>query len=155
MSGKTIYTAAGDSPGPKSIGEFFDLATQAGAKGTSYFGYGQVSDKEAQRMKKDIGLDVGGAARFINEQYIRHAMVAHGEHGETRKGQVPITKTDIENIPEYIRTADKISLEGKTRQGLIVIRYQKRVNGHIVILEECRKRNKVLDFRTMWKYEAG
>jgi len=82
-------------------------------------------------------------------------MAGHGEHGEHREGQVPITKEDIENIPEYIRTADHISLEGKSRQGLNIIRYQKRVNGHVVVLEECRKKNKVLDFRTMWKYEAG
>jgi len=156
MSGKTIYTADdGDSPGQKSIGEFFDMATKAAAKGTAYFGYGRVSDKEAQRIKTDVGLDVNGASRFINEQYIRHAMAEHGEHGEYRNGQLPITKKDIENIPEYVRTADTISLEGKTIQGMNVIRYQKRVNGYVVVLEECRKRNKVLDFKTMWKYEAG
>ena len=139
---------------PKSIGEFFDVATKVGAKGKSYFGYGYVSDEEAKRVKEAIGLDVYGAAHFINEQEIRHAMNRHGEQGEYRGGQESITKEDIESIPEYIRTADKISLEGITRQGLPLIRYQKRVNGHIVVIEEFRRGKRVLAFKTMWKYKA-
>ena len=115
MNGKTIYTAESNDPeAPKNIGDFFDMAMKVGAKGTAYFGYGRVGDEEAQRIKSGTGLDVEGAARFINEQYIRHAMAGHGEHGERRAGQVPITQKDIENIPEYIRTADKTSVEGKT-----------------------------------------
>jgi len=68
MSNKTIYTANDDGPDrPKTIGDFFDMATKSGANGTTYFGYGRVGDDEAQRIKNDTGLDVSGAFRFINE----------------------------------------------------------------------------------------
>ena len=35
-----------------------------------------------------------------------------------------------------------------------VIRYQKRVNGHVVIMEEYRSKKEILDFGSMWKYKA-
>ena len=150
------FSDDGDHPSktPQTIGEFFDTATKRGARGTSYFFYGEVDEDEARKIQDATGIDVRGAVHLINEQDVRHAMAGHGDHGEGRKGQLPITREDIENIREYVRTADKIRLVGKTVQGLDVIRYQTRVNGYVVVLEEFRKKKQVLAFRTMWKYKA-
>jgi len=139
---------------PTNIGELFDMAMKRGAKGTEYIFYGEVSDDEARRIQDATGIDARGAVHIINEQEIRHAMNEHGGRGEERKGQLPITRTDIENIREYVRTADKVRLEGKTKVGQDLIRYQKRINGHIVVVEEFRKGKRVLAFKTMWKYKA-
>jgi len=139
---------------PTNLGEFFDIATKNGAKGTAYFYYGEVDNEEARRIQDATGIDTRGAVRLINEQEIRHAMWGHDERGEHREGQEPITRKDFETIREYVRTADKIGLSGKTDQGLDLIRYQKRVNGHIVVIEEFRRKKQVLAFKTMWKYKT-
>jgi len=153
---KTIYFAddAG-SDGPKSIGEFYDLSLEGGGRdGIKYFSYAKPSDEEVKRILEETGVDVSDTTRFISDQRIIHARNRHSEENEEIRGQEPITREDFEKIPEYIRTADKISIVGKTDQGLDVIRYQKRVNGYIVVLEEHRKRKKILDFSTMWKYKT-
>ena len=118
-------------------------------------GYDKPSAAEAKRIFEAIGIDVSGTQRFISDQRIIHSLNRHGVGIENREGQEPITKEDFEKIPEYVRTADQISIEGVTGQGLTVIRYQKRVNGHVVILEEHHRQKEFLDFGSMWKYRAS
>jgi len=119
-----------------------------------YFEYAKPSDAEVRRILTETGMDVSGAHRFISDQRILHTLDGHGVDRETRKGQLPVTKEDFTKLPEYVRTADKISIEGRTKQGLYVIRYQKRVNGHIVVLEEHRQGKNILAFDSMWKFKA-
>ena len=150
---KTIYFADNaDADGPKNIGDFYDLALRSGGRGgILYFCHGKVDDDEARRVKKSTGIDVSGAYHAISDQRIVHTLKRHGVGREKNKGQDPVTKEDFEKIPEYTRTADKIRIEGVTDMGLPVIRYQKRVNGHIVILKQFRDKKGVLQFDTMWK----
>jgi hypothetical protein len=113
--------------------------------------YAPVDSTEADRIQAATGLDVRGYFHSIGGYEILHVLKKHGEgNGDPR----PITKEDFERLYEVITTADEIVDEGLTNTGLPGITYKKRINGHIVVVEEYRRgkgNKKRLAFKTMYK----
>ena len=144
-----------------SIRDVVDLMkTEHGKRnsGNVWADYARVSPKEAQRLSQATGLDIND--RYVHTivgSAITHTLNRHGEGNEQRQDQLPITDADFERIPYIIKNADEIRLGTDKTTGNLndTIVYQKRINGHVLIVEEVRKGRKKLAFHTMRKAKAG
>ena len=145
----------------KSIRDVLNIMqTEQGVRnsGQIWVDYARVSPEEAKRISEATGLDI--TDRYVHTlvgSAITHVENRHGVGNEQRQDQLPITEADIERIPEIIRTADEIRLGTDKTSGNLndTIVYQKRINGHVLIVEEVRKGRKKLAFHTMRKAKAG
>ena len=141
---------------PKTIGELYDFnfTRRRGDDRKVGITYGEVSDHVADRLQKELGLEVHGFDLRINEQGIRHAEDEHGADEEWRGEQLPLEKSDYEKIPEVMENPEKIKLVGYTRQNLPLIQFKKRVNGHLLVVNAFHggKKSKYLEFQSMYKY---
>lgn len=88
---------------------------------------------------------------------MRHIINRHGnESVEKQRGQLPMTSTEIQQIPTILNSPDYIVLGGKTRRGLQTIIYVKRLdNGTVMTVEEVRTGRKQLAITTAMKYATG
>ncbi len=88
---------------------------------------------------------------------VNHTLNRHGEGNEKLEAQLPVTDADIERIPEIIANPDEIRRGFERTTGNLndTIVYQKRINGHVLIVEEVRTGRRKLAFHTMRKAKAG
>lgn len=120
--------------------------------------YRPVDRAESDSIKSATGIDVAGYQHGIDESAVRHALNEHGDEAkEASKGQVAITKDDIAKIPEITR-AENIDPAGSrvgNGEDLSSVRYKKRYNGHVYVVEEARDGRNRLAFKTMWKTRSA
>jgi len=137
------------------IGELFDSAVSKASNVLKKIELWRLSDTEAAVIKEKTNLDVSGYAHVIDNYAINHMLKEHGDaNEEAKRGQIAITKEDMQMIPEVISSPDIIEPAGKTRQGLEGIKYGKKVNGFIIYVEEVRTGNKELAPVSMYKKAA-
>ena len=134
-------------------GEMYDLAAKKQTQPHDWRDYAQVGEEEAKQIAEKTGMDVKGYLHTIEPDAILHALHQH-EH-DPRSGQLPITRSDIEAIPAIIAHPDNVKAAGKTDVGRDALRYQKRVNGHVFVVEEKRDKHARLALTTIYKYPAG
>ena len=140
----------------EDLGNLYDYSISQPKGGKKSVSYGPVTKQEAGRIKDEIGLDVDGYAHTIDSFSIRHIHSGHGdETRELKRGQLPITRSDIANIPEITAKPDHIVDGGKTKLGLDTIWNVKQINGIVYYLEEIRTGRKELAAKTMIKAKAG
>jgi|GEM_PF-5372995 len=139
----------------KDITSLYDdaIANKAGSK--HFVDYAIVTPEESSKIRNATSIDVpAGAKHTITGDKLRHIDAEHGA-GERRSGQLPITRDDVEKIPDIISSYDELTYKGKNKQGHDVIQYKKRVNGHIFYLEEFRVGRNKLVSGSMWKYPSN
>lgn len=119
---------------------------------------GQVTDKVAKKVKSLLGIDITGRKHIIPDYNIRHIINQHGNPEiERTKGQLAVTRKDIERIPEILSTYDSIE-KGSINTNSITssynqsIRYIKKYNNNTTyVVEVVPKTGKTLEIKTMWK----
>lgn len=101
-----------------------------------------------------VGLDIAGYQHAIDGSAIRHTFKNHGnEEKELRRGQLAITETDLEAIPDILATPDKTIYGLKNGIGRDMIVYLKTMpDGTTIYLEEVRSGRKTLTAQSMRKY---
>jgi|GEM_PF-5164829 len=135
------------------------VRTEQGAKSPEkvWADYARVTPEEAQQLSESTGLNID--ERYVHSlvgESVVHSRNKHGETAEKRNDQLPVTDADYEMIPEVIRSPDSITRGAeKTRRGLDTIVYTKRVNGHVLIVEEVRTKRGKLTFHTIRKSKPG
>ena len=88
---------------------------------------------------------------------VEHAMDLYGmrnamkNHGPESGDPNPITWDDLARVPEVIAADANPKLVGHTGGGLPVIRYEKRINGNVIVVEEVRTGRGELMFKSMRK----
>lgn len=140
---------------PASIAAVVEAALQPHRVGNEiYTIYRPVNEGEAEQARQKGHLEIGGFSHGVDEAAVRHVLKEHGdEQTERKRGQVAITVSDFALLPEVTDAAkaDSVEYGGKTEAGLPVIRYEKRLNGFRVVVEEVRAGRKRLALKTMWK----
>ncbi len=118
--------------------------------GKTYLGV--VNHDISKKIKKLTGINVEGRNHTISNDNIRHIIKEHGNPAvEKQKGQLPITKDDIKQIPNVINNPTTI-IKGTNNRNKKTIRYIKKYNNHtIIIVEIIQDKSKNLVIKTMWK----
>ena len=136
------------------------MHTETGKKnsGQVWADYAKVSQEEAKRISEATGLNIDD--RYVHTiigSAVTHTLNRHGEGNEKLEAQLPITDTDFERIPDIIRNPDEIRRGNEKVTGGIndTIVYKKRINGHILVVEEVRTGRRKLAFHTMRKTKTG
>ena len=113
--------------------------------------YSVVNPNEAAKLHQDLGIDLTGFTRSIDDSGINHVIKNHGNSKvEEARGQVAITKKHFKLIPSIIKNYDSIILE-TNKIGRPVIRYRKNIGGSYYVVEEVRTGRKELSLQTLWK----
>jgi hypothetical protein len=100
-----------------------------------------------------IGLDLTGLIHEVTNYFVNHGIKRHGgTETEKAQGQLPVTLSDIERIPEIVKAPD-CTIIGIKRHGETLIAYSKKLEtGTAIYYEEVlnSKKNKSLRSKTMF-----
>jgi hypothetical protein len=98
-----------------------------------------------------IDLDTSGFRHTVDAYEARHVAKGHGVPGtEDDRGQLAITSADWEMIPEILANPDVV-YGSVTRWNLPGLVYEKRVDGHVIYIEEVRTGTRTFAAKTMYK----
>ena len=112
---------------------------------------GKVGPEAAARVLQATGRKLEGCCHALDTYGIRHAFKEHGDpDAEARRGQRAITADDFALLPAVLAAPDEIEPAGKTSTGLEVIRFKKRINGILVVVEEVLAAREYLAVKTLY-----
>ena len=103
-------------------------------------------------LAKQTGLDIAGYRHKVTEDFKRHVEKRHGNPStETKRGQIAVTREDLDKIESIINTPD-FAVAGIKRNGRDRIILVKNTEHGSVLVEEILdgKRNKTLNAKTFW-----
>ena len=156
--GEKDLTSAARPEVSLELGELFDRAAKGHEPQLDAVRYSRVTPQEAEAIKGQTGLDVVGASKqpivdhAIDGHALRHLLKKHGDpEAEALRGQLAITREDIEALPDIVGNPDLRVYGGKTKQGVETFWSAKRVNGTVYYLEEVRTKRGLLMPKTMIK----
>ena len=99
----------------------------------------KCSKNKAKLIEERTGIDLRGYTHVIDSYAVRHVMAKHSDPvTELKRGLVNVTLNDFNKIPEVLNSFDDVRNGGKSKAGNDVLIYAKRVNGHIIYIEEVR-----------------
>jgi len=116
--------------------------------------YRTIDEQEAKRIQRATGFNFVGFSHVVDDSAIRHVLKKHGPGTQLSKQEVPVTIDDFVLIPKITQDPDEIVQAGTTRIGRATIRFRKRVNDTIFLVEEIWEGRKQLALKTMWKIRA-
>ncbi|WP_199764542.1 putative barnase/colicin E5 family endoribonuclease [Helicobacter bizzozeronii] len=110
-----------------------------------------LEPSKAQELGFKYPTDV---RRTIDKSEILHVLERHGENGTIKQAreQPAVTKEDIAKYPQYTDQAD-FQVLGSNHAGEVIIS-GKQINGYYVVVEQIRKGQNELAFKTMY-FERG
>jgi leucyl-tRNA synthetase len=118
--------------------------------------FGEITAELAQKISTATGLDLQGYVHVLDNYAVRHARKEHSDLGaERRRGQDPVDDATFLLIPWVVLEPDAIEYAGKSSTGLDVVRFKKRVNGLLVVVEEVRAGKNLLAVITVYKVKAA
>ncbi|MCX6906457.1 MAG: hypothetical protein NTY01_00265 [Verrucomicrobia bacterium] len=110
-----------------------------------------MTDEEVGAIKQVAGVDATGMSHTLNANEIRHL---RKQHGPGSADTHPLTDADIQRIPEVLDGWDYIE-QGTPKQGLPSVRFVKRINGNLFVVERVFPTSKDntprLSVVTAWK----
>jgi len=115
-----------------------------------------VAPEEVSEAKAH-GLDIARYSHVVDGSSIQHIFKKHaGEKVEKSRGQIAVTDSDLESIPEILVQPDRVIYGLRSNRGLDIIGYIKRMSdGTVAYLEAVRTKKATLATQTMWKYPRG
>ncbi|WP_337366510.1 LPD38 domain-containing protein [Phascolarctobacterium sp.] len=153
-SGGAIYkgsAAPNFSVGKSKIKRFVEAALKS-KDGKLILTLGKVSKDEAEAIKANTGLDVGGYIHVWESADVRHVQKHHGIKTERNAEQAGLDRDDMLNALEAIESPNEIKKGTPTKNGEPSIRFIKNGdNGEYTVVEVVRQKNKRLAIKTMWK----
>lgn len=126
----------------------------------------EVSPWEVERIKAVSGLDVTGLKHTINANELRHLLDNHGVGGKKagRSDNIPVTRADLDRIPEILAHPDDIEFEG-VHKGRVSVSYKKEFpDGEVCYISRVFENNNSksvnsknegtprMSLRSFWKY---
>ncbi|MFV0437502.1 MAG: hypothetical protein ACK5PS_08950 [Desulfopila sp.] len=118
---------------------------------------GSVGGKEAARIKHLTDRNVKGAGFELVANDISHALKAHGNARLEAKRNPPqeqLTVDDLSLLPILLREPTRIQ-PGTEQNGRLSVRFEKKINGTLVVVEIVPSAGGSLRFKTAWKRPSG
>jgi len=144
-----------------ALREAFARATRESPAEPGKITLGEIPDEGVQRINEALrqgGVpgDVSGYHHEVDNYAARHVFKEHGAAStEALRGQVAITADDWAMIPDVLAAPDRVDPLRPRRAGAPAIAVLKRVNGHLLLIEEQRTGRRVLAVASMRKYRIG
>jgi 2'-5' RNA ligase len=110
-----------------------------------------IQPSEAKTIIDATGLDVSGYAHYLDGSTWNHIVSEHVN--EERSGQLKVSEDDLRKLPDIVSHFDSVASLGKNQKGFELLRFQKRVNGHVFVVEEMRS-NRRLSVVSVYKYPS-
>ncbi|EOA4383655.1 hypothetical protein ACH155_001678, partial [Campylobacter upsaliensis] len=110
-------------------------------------------DKLERSEAENLGFKYSDDVRLtIDSEAIQHTLKRHGAESDLVKnsGQIPVEYKDIAEYRNIVKNADE-SLRARDNAGNDVIVSYRQINGYAVVVEQIRKKNNELSFKTMFK----
>ena len=114
-------------------------------------------DKLEQAEAEKLGFKYPNDVRVtIDYSAINHTLNRHGAESALVKnsGQKAVDYTDIAEYRSIVKGADE-TLNSVDNMGTPVVVSYKQINGHFVVIEEIRKGQNELNFKTMFKQDGN
>jgi phage-Barnase-EndoU-ColicinE5/D-RelE like nuclease3 len=155
IAGKALEAARG------SLRDMFEGVRLAPPKEHSVIDLGFITPEGAAHLNTlfrgaGVDLDVSGFRHTVDTYAARHVFKEHGDSEiEGQRGQAALTSDDWAMIPDVLAAPDHIAYLGRTDLGRDGIGYWKRIDGHIIYVEEVRTGRQTLAAVTMQKFKGG
>ena len=109
-------------------------------------------DEELMSLAASHGINLKGFKHVIETSGIQHAEKRHGFKSNDR---VPLSLEDYLLIPFIIKNRDKVEVSAQTdiSHHNTILKYTKQIGDTYYYVEEIRKRNKSLAFKSLIKRE--
>ena len=118
--------------------------------------FGQVTAELAQWIGTATHLDLNGYIHVLDNYGVRHARKEHGDPGvELRRGLEAVDDSTFLLVPWVVLAPDSIEYGGRSSTGLDVVRFKKRANGVLVVVEEVRASKNLLAVMTVYKQRTA
>ncbi len=115
-----------------------------------------VNAKEIADIKEVVGVDVSKAIHEVTSDDLRHTINQHGDvKKEAKRGQIAVTVSDLERIPEILDSYDRIEKGTTDERNRKSVRYIKKNNGETTYVEVVIEGGNKLRGKTMWKTPSG
>lgn len=115
--------------------------------------YGKVGDNFAHDVSSITNGEINLKGKYleINADDVKHAFKQHVK--PKQEGDIPLSLTDYQKIPEYIDNYDDILEVVETKEGPRIM-LGKQINGHSIITEIVRNNRDALVFKNMWAVDT-
>ena len=111
---------------------------------------GKIPADLAAILGNQANLDLSDYEFTIDNFAVKHVLKQHGNPDiERPRGQVAVTDKDFDLLPLVLGKPDLVFYEGKSRQGLDVFQFQKKIGNKYIVLKEVRQGKKELALLTM------
>lgn len=144
-----IYTHVDAAASSKAI---VDLALRHKERdGVRGVAYNQVTPADVKAYQR-VGVSItDNAWHEVTKDEIAHVLKQHGDAvKEANRGQLPITPKDFARLPEVVRPENIHAVVVRKDKSIGVI-YQKRVNGHVILVESTGPTGRKFQLNTMEK----
>jgi hypothetical protein len=135
----------------KTVADFIDdVTSNPNSVSKANVVVAKVDSEQAGSIKQATGIDVSGHAHYLDGSAVIKILK---DHGNEKDAGLSVKKEDFALLGDVFASPDLIEDAGKTKQGLQTLRFTKRFNGRIVVVEEIRSKNR-LAVKTMYKTRA-
>lgn len=118
---------------------------------------GEVASWEITEAKNNADIDLQGYKHTADMYAVRHTLKRHSDAKiEFSRGQLPITESDIEQIPSAVLSPDAVvyGIKNERKQDVIAS-IHKMQDGSLLVVEEVRIGRKTLALASARKYPSA
>lgn len=134
------------------VGEIYDLIVAEKEYGFREVGFLPIAEQTVVRINTEASLSVQNYEHIMDTFSVRHILKKHGTAAEFKRGQVPITKQDLVELPHLLLAPDTVENGGKTKQGRDTVCYTKVIGEYLIFYtEEVRTKKNRLAAVTLYK----
>ena len=134
-----------------TFGEFIEHSIENKGRSAKFY-FGKLSKELADRIEAKVGKNVENYNVIINSTEIRHILLKHGDFAmEAQRGQICISKSLLENIPEvfdYPEEIEKLQSLDYGRRVAFILR--KKINGYAVVVSGVSDGRTAIQIDSFW-----
>ena len=117
--------------------------------------FGKISENLSNKIKSAVGIDLKNYNISLKADNIKHILKKHGTSKEVLRGQVPVTNSDFELIPEIVSKYDSVEKGYDTNEGKPSLTFKKQIGDNYYLVNYVSDKKHNLEVQTMWKQKKN